>query len=416
MSKERKTIVSFFPVGNGDMTLIALADNEETKLLIDCNIREAADDPEDETRDVAKDLRDRLKRDSKGRPYVDVFLLSHGDWDHCRGLTKHFYLGPPGEYPDDKKKDSEKRILIREIWSSPIVFRRGGKLDKLCDEALAFTTEAKRRVKVNREKRFLGVAEGDRVLVLGEDEDGKTDDLSPILVKLDDVFSKINGSHNLFFQARFLAPLPKSDDDEEEEVLSRNHSSVVLNIELRDHAGASTSKHFLTGGDAEVAIWERLWERYKKSPSVLIYDLMQTPHHCSWHSLSYDSWSEKREKAEVSKSARSALSQIRNAGKIVGSSCPIDDDDCDPPCHGAKREYEKIVKGANGVFYCTGEHPTSASPAPLEFFVSKEGFEELGAKTDDGAPAILTSGIVDAIGARASETAAVKKEGNRRYA
>jgi len=85
---------------------------------------QSADDPEDVTRDVAKDLRDRLKRDSKSRPYVDAFLLSHADWDHCRGITKHFYLGPPEEYPDDKKKDSEKRIFIREIWSSPLVFRR----------------------------------------------------------------------------------------------------------------------------------------------------------------------------------------------------------------------------------------------------------------------------------------------------
>src|ERR1700676_513523 len=311
MSKERKTIVTFFPVGNGDMTLLALADNAETKILIDCNIREAADDPEDDSRDVAKDLRDRVKRDSKGRPYVDVFLLSHGDWDHCRGIVKHFYLGPPDEYPDAKKKDSEKRILIREIWSSPLVFRRAGKLNKLCDEALAFTAEAKRRVRVNREKKFLGVAEGDRVLVLGEDEDGKTDDLRPILVKIDEMISKINGSHNYFLQARLLAPLPKSDKDEEEEVLSRNHSSVVLNIELRESVLGTTPKCFLTGGDAEVAIWERLWEKHKKSPSVLAYDLMQTPHHCSWHSLSYDSWSEMHEEAELSKAAHAALSQIR---------------------------------------------------------------------------------------------------------
>jgi hypothetical protein len=91
----------------------------------------------------------------------------------------------------------------------------------------------------------------------------------------------------------------KSDNDEDEEVLSRNHSSVVVNIELRDSAAGRPSKNFLTGGDAEVAIWERLWEKHEKSPSVLAYDLMQTPHHCSWHTLSYDSWSEKREKGEV---------------------------------------------------------------------------------------------------------------------
>lgn len=415
MNREAKTIVTFFPVDNGDMTLIRLPDNLETRLLIDCNIREAADDPEDKTRDVAKDLRDRLKRDPKGRPYVDVFLLGHGDQDHCRGLTKHFYLGPPSEYPDDQKKDGEKRIFIRQLWSSPLVFRRASKFNKLCDEAIAFNTEAKRRVEVNRDKRFAGVAEGDRILVLGEDEAGKTDDLQPILVKLDQVISKINDTANLFFEARLLGPLPVSAIKEDEETLSRNHSSVVLNIGLRNRVGEEL-RYFLTGGDAEVAIWEHLWEKYKKTPSVLAYHMMQAPHHCSWHSLSYDSWSEKHEDAIVSKSARSALSQIKAVGKIVSSSAPIKDDDSDPPCYGAKLEYAKIVKGVDGRFYCTGEYPSASAAAPLEFEVSKEGFAELGAIAPGKAPAILTSGIVDAIGARAAEAAAVKKEGNRRYA
>src|SRR4029077_788886 len=121
------TTISFFSVDNGDMTLIKLGDAAETTVLIDCNIREAADDQEDDTLDVAADLRKRLKRDKKGRPYVDAFLLSHPDQDHCRGLERHFYLGAPGDYPDDKKADSEKRILIREFWSSPIIFRRASK-------------------------------------------------------------------------------------------------------------------------------------------------------------------------------------------------------------------------------------------------------------------------------------------------
>ena len=68
------TTTTYFPVGNGDMTLICLGDKAGTTILIDCNIRAAADDPDDDTRDVAQDLRDRIKRDSKGRPFVDAFL------------------------------------------------------------------------------------------------------------------------------------------------------------------------------------------------------------------------------------------------------------------------------------------------------------------------------------------------------
>ena len=54
----------------------------------------------------------------------------------------------------------------------------------------------------------------------------------------------------------------------------------------------------LAAGDAEVLIWEKLWEKHKKKPEVLAYDMLLSPHHCSWHSLSYDSRSEKGDKAK----------------------------------------------------------------------------------------------------------------------
>ena len=381
--------ITFFPVGNGDMTLITLGDADETKILIDCNIRDAAVDPDDETRDVAKDLRTRLKRDSKKRPYVDVFLLSHPDQDHCNGLEEHFYLGSPDDYPDDKRPDAEKRILIREIWSSPIVFRRACKSHTLCSDAKAFNAEAKRRVQVNRDMGFRGIEAGDCILILGEDEDGKTDDLTPILVKVDTVFDRINWLHNKCFSARLLAPLPKSDDDDEEEQLSKNHSSVILNMAIAADSTRTVIRQFLTGGDAEVAIWERLWNKHSGKPSVLEYNLMQTPHHCSWHSLSYDSWSELHDDAEVSEDARSALSQIRRGGIIVASSDPILDDDNDPPCYGAKLEYKDIVDDVDGTFYCTGEYPTAKSAAPLEFSISDNGLAVIASKAASPAASSL---------------------------
>jgi hypothetical protein len=41
------TKVTFFPVQNGDMTLVRLGDDPETTLLIDCNIRQAADEDDE---------------------------------------------------------------------------------------------------------------------------------------------------------------------------------------------------------------------------------------------------------------------------------------------------------------------------------------------------------------------------------
>lgn len=410
------TTFSFFPVDNGDMILICLGDKSGKTILVDCNIRAAADDPDDKTRDVAKDLRERLKRDVNGRPYVDVFLLSHPDQDHCRGLKKHFHLGAPVNYADDKKPDNEKRIVIGEMWSSPMVFRRASVEHTLCDDAKAFNSEAKRRVAISRERNCSGIDEGDRVLILGEDEDGKTDDILAIVVKVDQDITKVNGAESKVFKGRLLAPLPKSESDKEEEEYRKNHSSVILNMELADDEGRKTVKNFLSGGDAEVIIWEKLWTKHKQSPDLLKYDLLQTPHHCSWHSLSRDSRSDLGDKAKVSPDAKSALSQIRDGGRIVASSRAIKDDDCDPPSHAAKKEYESIVKGAKGEFLCTGENPTDASPAPMEFTLSDQAIKRYVRQASIEAPYVLTKPLIDDIRRKAAEAEAVRKGGNSRYA
>jgi hypothetical protein len=354
--------IAFFPVGNGDMTLVKLESGRT--ILVDVNARAAADDPDDDTPDVMAMLRDRLKRDADGRLYVDAFLLSHPDKDHCTGLKKHFHLGAPADW--SKKAD---KIFIREIWSSPMVFRRASRDHVLCDDAAAFNSEARRRVKQFRETGG-SVSDGDRILILGEDQDGKTDDLTDILVKVDEVFSRVNGQYDWSMSARLLAPQPKSDDEDEEEMRSKNHSSTILNFSLAGD-GQGDAGRFLTGGDAEVAIWERLWQRHSEHPDWLTYDILQTPHHCSWHSLSYDSWSEKAEEAEVCEDARSALAQTRKGAVIVASSNAIKDDDNDPPCIRAKQEYESIAKGAGGSFVCVGE--PEKSPDLVEFEIGKNG-------------------------------------------
>lgn len=349
--------VTYFPVDNGDMTLVEL--DSGRKILIDINIREAADDPEDETPDVARMLRERLDKDPKtGNYYVDAFLLSHPDEDHCRGLERHFHLGPPDEHAGDDK------ILIREMWSSPIVYRRASRRHTLCADAKAWNREAKRRVQHFRDDK--PVDSGNRILVLGEDENGKTDDLGPILVTTDQEFRSIDGLWDSSFSARLLAPMPTSDDEDEEELLSKNNSSVVLRFKLSAEGNADACR-YLTGGDAEVAIWERLWARHENRPQWLDYDLLLTPHHCSWHSLSYDSWSDLGEDAEVSPDARRALSQARGGAYLVSSSKEILDDDNDPPCIRAKREYEAIAKKAGGRF------TRVTGPKPSKYLISSDG-------------------------------------------
>ena len=235
-------------------------------------------------------------------------------------------------------------------------------------------------------------------------------------MKVDEDITKVNGTESKVFKARLLAPLPKSEKDEEEEELRKNHSSVILNMELADNAERKTVKNFLSGGDAEVLIWEKLWTKHKKAPGVFSYDLLQAPHHCSWHTLSNDSRSDLGDKAKVSPDAKSALSQIRKEGRIVASSCAIQDDECDPPCHAAKTEYESIVKDANGEFLCTGEYPTEGSPTPMEFTVSEQKLKKSVRQASVEAPRPLTKGLIDDIARKAAAAEAVVKGGNSRYA
>ena len=76
---------------------------------------------------------------------------------------------------------------------------------------------------------------------------------------------------------------------------------------------------------------------------------------------------------------------------IVASSDPIKDEDNDPPCIRAKREYEAIATDARGEFVCVGEHPTEDDPEPLEFEIGNHGLtRKLKRMT---APAIITGAI-----------------------
>lgn len=364
--------ITFYPVGNGDMTLLELESG--ARVLIDINIRQSGEG----IRDVAKDLRSNLATDSKGRPYVDAMVLSHPDQDHCRGLKEQFHLGPLSDYDDEAET---KKIVIREMWSSPIIFRRASVNHTLSDDAKAWNKEARRRVAQFREN---GIgAHGDRILVLGEDADGKTEDLEDILIRKDESITKVAGQAQTNFSALLLAPLPATDEDDET-ALTKNESSVIINYTI-GVGKTSDAVRFISGGDAEVLIWERLWQTHKTNSSVLQYDLLCAPHHCSWHSISYDSWGEKRRKAVVSEEARKALAQALDGAVIVASSNEIKDDDVDPPCIRAKEEYESILKDVTGEFYNTACYPDAKDPEPLVFEVTAGGLGKPSKKIAKGA-------------------------------
>lgn len=96
--------VTFFPVGNGDMTLFSTED--KVNFLIDCNIRKESEDDESEVYDCNKYLHDNLESDGK-QVYLDAFFLTHSDHDHCRGIEEYFNLCAPSDCEIDKIRINE---------------------------------------------------------------------------------------------------------------------------------------------------------------------------------------------------------------------------------------------------------------------------------------------------------------------
>lgn len=382
--------LSFFPVGNGDMTLMETSEGK--KILIDTNIRSG-----DEYPDVLGQLREKLQRDAADRLFVDLFIWTHPDEDHCRGIEEHFHLGAPEEWSSEKDL-----IFIKGIWSSPIVFKRANSKENhtLCSDAVALNREVKRRVNLYKQSETQN--EGNFVLVLGDDEDGKTDDIQNIVLQLDSRTSDINCEYDSTFTALLLGPSPISEHDEEEQNLGKNHSSAIINFELR--CGSNTAL-FLNGGDAEVVCWETLIRRLRDTgrEDDLAYDILQAPHHCSWHTLSHDSLKDLGHDAKTSDEAMEALGKAQQGAHIISSSNEIKDDDNNPPAYRAKEEYLSILGEKQGFFYCVADHKKQGKNVPLVIEISSSGSPRL----------IPATGLAASINAHESN---VNKKGGDGYA
>ena len=361
----KKSTISHVPVGNGDMTLIKIASGDSFyTVLVDMNIRDSASD-DDEQCDALSALHGLLEKDETGRPYVDVLLLTHPDQDHIRGFNEHFFRGKPEDYVSPKAGELHK-IFVCEIWSSPLVFRRKSINFPLCQDAVDFNAEARRRVKLYRECRRIG-EEGNRIRIIGEDENNKNDDIKEIVYKTDSVISKLNEVNIQELGTTVLGPL--SDDEFGDDVEhDKNRSSIIMKWAIASHGYTNANNHILLGGDAGVVVWETLWDKYLYKPDIFQYDLLVAPHHCSWHTLSHDSFKESDD-PKVSTKAKSALGQVKQGGVVVSSSNEIKNNDNDPPNHKAKEEYKSIVAPVSGIFRCLADHKPCllyTSPSPRD--------------------------------------------------
>lgn len=376
----KKSKIYHFPVGNGDMTLIEIASNDKYfRILCDMHIRESSNrkiEGVDETRcDVIARLHDIIQTDGDNRPYIDVLLLTHPDEDHIRGFAKYFHTGSPGDYKTVSSDNGYDKIFIREIWSSPIIFKRKQANHSLCDDAKAFNKEAKRRVKLYRNNGYIG-SEGNRIRLIGEDRDGKTNDILNIVYKRGSSINTVNETYIQELNVIVLGPL--SDDDFPEDVdADKNRSSIVMRWGIASQGRIVPTNYLLLAGDADVHCWEILHDKYQFNTEMLEYDLLIAPHHVSWRTLSKDSYSESDD-PEVCDKAISALGHARESAVIIASSNKILNDDNDPPNYQAMKEYKSILSEVDGEFKSLATYKPNGKKYPevLEYRLTVSGLQE----------------------------------------
>lgn len=364
--KMNKKKIKFYPVDNGDTTLIIL--NAKTTILIDCKIRDGEKNNDGaEIFDVKEDLLDNIQYRDK-IPYVDTFILTHPDEDHCLGFKKHFYIGSPEDYCD-KNRDN-KEIIIDDLWVTSMLF--DGAIN---DDAKALKKEAERRRKLWDENSREKNKAGNRIRMIGYNGDDRYENLPNSIPG--DIISTINGKAFVDFEFFVHAPFKKSLITASANK-DKNFSSIAMQAVFKHKPSDNYwSASYLFGGDADHNIWEEILKKTKehKNEDRLVWELFMTPHHCSWTYFNDVPYSEHEEHKVPKKTSLEILDYRVENAKIIASCKVIKNNDDNPPHFQAKKQYLKKVSDQN--FLNSAVEPKESKPEPIIFEVTASGFERI---------------------------------------
>jgi hypothetical protein len=356
--------ITYFPVGNGDCSLITLSDN--TQIIIDCNTTsEASDENEPSRYDVHAHLLQFGKRLNGKIPHVDVFILSHADQDHCRGFDAMFYAGDPAKYGTKHAKDD--LILIDELWFTRRLFAHHE--EDHSPAAEAFKKEAQRRIDLHLAKSPERDKPGNRLRMVGHSNNPAYKGLEHLVTTPGEYTNLIDGKPKTDFRFFIHAPFRKEVDSK---LAERNDTSVVLQA-CFDVGSTKRAGLAFFGGDAGAAIWSKILEL--SDDETLEWDLFLGPHHCSWSFFSELPYKDNKIPAEDS---LAILGKALGNARVIASCKPIKPDDDNPPHYAAKLEYIKAVGEAN--FISLSETGDVKRPRPTTFEISEGGPVLLDAK------------------------------------
>ena len=360
---DQKPTIKYYPVCNGDQSLITLSDG--TTLLVDCNIRESSKGDSDPTMfDVKADLMKSIKKDGK-IPYVDIFILTHGDRDHCLGFEKNFYLGDPKKYSDTNAKNEEIRIDV--LWFSPMALEKSSN-----DDEKAFKKEANRRIKLHNDDHADKDLPGNRIVIIGYNGNTVLSDLHTVRYVPGDIVKKFNNKVRTDFSIFIQAPYKQQLQSAEAE---KNHTSIVFQARFKNTTD-STKFSCLTmfGGDADHYAWKIILDKTKKfkndkNEQALDWDLFLAPHHCSW---TYFNDCPQKDHPDPVQSSLDILDYRRKGARVIASSKAIKNNEDNPPHYKAKKQYVDKVTDAN--FLNTEVYDVKGkTPQPIIFEVTTNG-------------------------------------------
>ena len=367
--------IKYYPVGNGDTSLITLKDN--STFLIDCNIREGEKDAnENNIYNVKEDLMKSIQK-RNNNPFIDLFVLSHPDNDHCRGFKKHFYHGDPKDYSDANRKNDE--IIIDEIWVTSLLFTHEQSED--AHSVRAEVNRRKRLVGVEREKR------GNRLRLIGYDDDEKFIDVITHTpgTEVNQINDKTYNTFSLFIHAPFKKDLIKSKAEGD-----KNSASVVLQARFKDNDSDLDHKTFaIFGGDADHYKWDKIISisEGNNNSKYLKWDLFLAPHHCSWTYFNDVPYENEGNKSPKDYSLKLLNEYRETKGKIIASCNKVINAKPNPPHFAAKTEYVNTLDSADD-FFELAILPKESAPEPIEFIITNLGVT----KSTEKAKVAITSG------------------------
>jgi len=363
--------IKYYPVDNGDQSLITIEENNyTTNILVDCNIRESSKGDSDPTQfDVKSDLLVSIKKrkvnDVDSVPYIDIFILTHGDDDHLHGFENNFYQGDLKNYKKKNKDNGE--ILVDVLWFSPMVMGTATNDDEKC-----FNKEAKRRIQLHRDKSPDKDLPGNRIVIIGYDANEDLDGLDLVRRVPGDIVTRFNDRELKTFSIFLHSPYQQQLSDEE---VDKNRVSVVFQARFKASAtaqGFSTLAMF--SGDADHEAWATILDKTKRHKNdvnnqALAWDLFMAPHHCSW---TFFNDTPQEDNTTPVKTSLEVLDYRRGVAKVIASSKEILNNDDNPPHYKAKEQYVKKVKDDNFLNTATA-NKKGKTPQPIIFEVTSQG-------------------------------------------